>query len=449
MGSTAGPSHEILQRAMEASRTLFPPCLDASNKFRSDASNQLDMPIRWKWIAAFLFLGLLVASAAERLTIVPKWERFEREFRSSVSYQNPLNEVNVAVVFTSPSGQSVTVDAFWDGGRSWKVRFSPKEVGKWLYTVVCSDQKNRGLEGQSGSFVCTAARNRDRFSKHGPVQVSGDGRFLLHQDGTPFFWLADTAWNGALMSTPAEWETYLQTRTEQGFTAVQWVTTQWRAAPNGNRQGQKAFSGRERIQVNPAFFRELDRKVEAANRAGLLNVPVLLWAIGSGTNPRVNPGFDLPEDQAILLAKYMVARWGANDVVWILGGDGDYRGKNAERWQRIGRAVFGSGKQAPVIMHPGGMHWILNEFLNERWMSIHGYQSGHGDNEATLKWLVQGPPAQDWKKQPARPFINLEPPYENHLAYQSKQPISAQAVRRAVYWSLLVHPTAGVSYGGH
>jgi hypothetical protein len=35
------------------------------------------------------------------------------------------------------------------------------------------------------------------------------------------------------------------------------------------------------------------------------------------------------------------------------------------------------------------------------------------------------------------------------VAYQSRTRISAHTVRRAVYWSLLNAPTAGVTYGGH
>ncbi|MEJ2701240.1 MAG: DUF4038 domain-containing protein [Sedimentisphaerales bacterium] len=27
---------------------------------------------------------------------------------------------------------------------------------------------------------------------HGPLQVSKNDRYLVHKDGTPFFWLADT-----------------------------------------------------------------------------------------------------------------------------------------------------------------------------------------------------------------------------------------------------------------
>ena len=272
---------------------------------------------------------------------------------------------------------------------------------------------------------------------------------LEHADGTPFFWLADTAWNGALHSAPEEWEHYIRERVRQRFTGVQWVATQWRAAPEGDRLKERAFTGHERIVVHPAFFQRLDAKSAALNEAGLLSVPVLLWAIGGGSNPAINPGFSLPEDQAIRLARYMVARWQGHDVAWILAGDGDYRGERAERWKRIGRAVFGEGRHGPVIMHPGGMHWIHGEFLHEDWVDVHGYQSGHGDDERTLRWMTEGPPAKDWRTEPRRPFINLEPPYEYHVAYQSKTRISPHTVRRAVYWTLLNAPVAGVTYGGH
>jgi hypothetical protein len=145
----------------------------------------------------------------------------------------------------------------------------------------------------------------------------------------------------------------------------------------------------------------------------------------------------------------MLARWGANNVLWILAGDGDYKGAKAEKWKKIGRAVFGDVPHAPVTMHPGGMQWVWNEFKDEAWYDVVGYQSGHGDDAKTIQWLTDGDVTEDWMKLPHRPFINLEPPYEGHIAYQSKKPITADVTRRALYWSLLAAPTAGVSYGGH
>lgn len=380
---------------------------------------------------------------------VPRWGLFEAAFASTEPAANPFQDRDLFVTFTSPSGTPVTVRGFWDGGDVWRVRFSPGETGTWSFTTRAVPETDSGLHGRMGRFDVTEPLDDTTFHRHGPVRVAASGTYLEHADRTPFFWMADTGWNAALKATPDEWADYLEERARQGFTAVQWVTTQWRAAPTGDRQDEPAFTGLDRIQVNTPFFQRLDGRVAALDRAGLLNVPVLLWAIGSGADPDVNPGHSLPEDQAIRLAQYMVARWQGYSSAWILAGDGDYRGSRSDRWKRIGRAVFDGSPHAPALMHPGGMHWVVPEFRDETWIDVYGYQSGHGDDERALRWITGGPPAQQWAVPPVRPFINLEPPYEHHLAYQSGEPISAAAVRRAVYWSLLATPTAGVSYGGH
>ena len=393
-----------------------------------------------------LTLALQSAPAA-----VPRWGMFEAAFTSDRPRDDPFQDIELRVTFRSPSKRVQTVRAFWDGGTTWRVRFSPDEIGRWTFTTRATPDPDRGLHQRTGTFRVVAPKGKTRFERHGPVRVSSNRRFLEHADGTPFFWLADTGWNAALLSTPEEFQYYVDQRSRQRFSAVQWVTTQWRAAPEGDRLKERAYTGRERISVNPQFFQRLDAKVNQLNRGGLLSAPVLLWAISGGSDPAVNPGVSLPEDQAIKLAQYMIARWQANDVLWILPGDGDYRGEKAEKWKRIGRAVFDDhdGPHAPVVLHPGGMHWVLREFQQESWLDVQGYQSGHGDDEKTLRWMTEGPPSRDWTLEPPRPFINLEPPYENHIAYQSRTRVSPLTVRRAVYWSLLNAPTAGVSYGGH
>jgi hypothetical protein len=387
----------------------------------------------------------------KRNSAVPRWGRFEAAFTSPAAYANAFQDVRLTVYLISPSGATRQAEGFWDGSNTWRFRFSPDETGNWTYTTACSNPNDKGLHDQRGTFECVASSGATRFEQHGPVCLSDDQRYLVHADGTPFFWIGDTAWNGPLRSTMDEWEHYLRERVRQKFTAVQWVATHWLAAPDGDLNGDKAFNDEDKIVLNPRFFQRLDRYVEATARAGLLNVPVLLWA-AEWSRPEVNqsnPGFLLPEDQAILLARYMVARWSAYPVAWILPGDSDYRGEKAERWKRIGRGVFGDGPHAPVSLHPGGMQWNGDEFREEPWLDMLGYQSGHGDDENTLDWLVCGPPASDWRNSPPRPFINLEPPYENHLSYQSRTRISPDFTRRALYWSLLVSPTAGVTYGGH
>lgn len=368
------------------------------------------------------------------------WTIFEAYFSASTEYKNPLEDMLFQVIFTSPEGKDHLINGFWNGENNWGVRFSPDKIGKWTFHTKSSD---KGLDNKKGEFECIPYTGNNLLYKHGTIKVSDNRRYLVYSDGEPFFWLSDTAWNGVLLADENSWQTYLQDRVNKGFTAIQFITTQWRAATT-DANGNVAFTGTEKIQINPAFFHRMDRMISLINENGLIAAPVMIWSC-----TRNDPGQTVAEDQLILLAKYMVSRYGAYQVIWFLGGDGNYMGNNAEKWKRIGRAVFGDNYNRLVTMHPGGMNWVDDEFRNEKWFSFNGYQSGHGDDKHTLRWLCEGPPAKDWKKEPHHPYINLEPNYEGHVSYQSRKVFNDRDVRRAVYWSLLVSPTAGVTYGAH
>jgi len=375
------------------------------------------------------------------MTQVPQWTVFETALESARGYDNPFWDVVVQVHFTAPSGERRTVDGFWDGARTWRVRFCPDEVGEWRWRSECSDAVDAGLHARQGRFHCVPYTGDNPLYQHGPLRLSENRCHFVHTDAAPFFWLGDTAWNGVLRSKEGDWHRYLQARRGQGFTAIQFVSTQWRGCSKDPR-GETAFTGAERICLNPRFFQRLDPKVAAINEHGLVAAPVLLWALTEN-----DPGQMLAEADAIRLVRYLVARWGAYQVVWILGGDGDYRGERAERWKRTGNAAFGDRHDRLVTMHPCGQTWVGDEFRGEAWFDFIGYQSGHGDSVEHLRWLVTGPPASDWHKEPVLPIVNLEPNYETHPSYHSRRRFTDFEVRRAAYWSLLVSPTAGVTLG--
>lgn len=173
--------------------------------------------------------------------------------------------------------------------------------------------------------------------------------------------------------------------------------------------------------------------------------PVLLWALQTGQGRELSPGYYLPEPEAILLARYIVARYGAHHVVWILGGDGKYVGEYEQRWKSIGRGVFGVDHPGVVAMHSQGRSWIGREFALEDWLDVIGYQTGHNDDSVAVNWTTKGPPSQDWHRLPARPTLNMEPCYEQIAAGR----IDAADVRRSSYWSLFATPVAGISYGAN
>ncbi len=364
---------------------------------------------------------------------VPLWSVWEVELTGEVEHDHLPEAAPPTVRLVSPTGEEHRVEAFWDGGSTWRTRFAPGEVGRWRWRSRCETEP--ALDGAGGEFTCVASDEGGRMA-HGPLHVAADHRHLEHVDGTPFFWLADTAWNGALRADEADWAEYLDLRREQGFTAVQFVMTQWRGWPEAD-----VFRDDDgRLDVDVEAFRRLDRMVTAVNEHGLVAAPVMLWTLSEG-----DPGQTLSEEHAVRLSRYMLARWGAHNVAWLLGGDGRYEAV-VDRWKRIGRAVFGDRHDRPVTLHPCGTSWIGDWFGDEPWFDFLGYQSGHGLPEKTSHWIAQGPPAQNWRDLDL-PIINLEPNYEAHPAYGSDYRISALDVRRAAWLSVLCNPTAGVTYG--
>jgi hypothetical protein len=284
------------------------------------------------------------------------------------------------------------------------------------------------------------------FAAHGRLRVAKSGTHLEHADDTPFFFLADTCWTGPALSTAEDWDFYLKDRKAKGFTAVQFnCLSPWRTAPT-DAEGRTAYDFKDgKLVPNEGFFKRLDARLKAVNDAGLLAVPVLAWAHKKG-----DAGFDLPEDQLVDLIKFEVARYKDAHCLFVLAGDARYNAAEADKWKRIGRAVFADHPGMLVTTHPTGMNWPWKGWEDEKWLTVLGYQSGHGDDANTLKWLQSGPPAEYGRREKlTRPVINLEPPYEDHFGYQSRKPHSAYSTRRIVYWSLLSGPVCGVTYGGH
>lgn len=383
-----------------------------------------------------LAMALPAVQAAARLELVSKWDRFERAFKSGVAYGNAAQDVSLKVVFTSPLGEATEVDAFWDGGRTWRVRFAPDQPGRWRYKAACSDTANAGLHNQAGEFLCSAAIGVNPFRQHGPVRVARNHRHLEHADGTRFFWLADTVWDGARVAEPRDWDSYAVTRARQGFTVVQWSV-----APGEDAKSQSAWTGStERIAINPDFFQRLDARIGVLTRAGLLSAIAPLWELQWPASAAA-----LPDSQAELLTRYIVARWGSDPVVWLLAFESDATAHSLARWKRIGQAVFGDRPRGLVVLFPGQTQWLLDEFRDQKWVDVFGYQSVTDVTDDALMWTVSGPLTAEWRKKPARPLIAFAP-CENSAAPQSARRFTADDVRRAAYWSLLLAPPAGVSY---
>lgn len=381
---------------------------------------------------SFLFSLPALAAAEPRVPV-------HGVFEHAVHDGPPDPSAVVKVEIRGPSGTHSTL-AFWDGGATWKFRFSPPHSGRYTFHIDMSPH--------SGSFRASGKAGDTELDRRGAPVAAPGSRHFQHPGGKPWFFLSDTAWNGALLSTQDEWEDYLAARAAQRFTAVQFVTTQWRAGRR-DENGRVAFKvDQGRLSLHPAFFQRLDQRVAAIRRHGLVPVPVLLWALTS--RDKESPGESLDPRLAIQLARHINARYSAYGAMWFLGGDGDYRGAHAARWTEIGRAVFPPDlDRRPVSLHPRGTQDPWPGLKDEPWLDFLTYQSGHGDSPAKWRWQVEQGLAAGARLDPPRPVLDAEPDYEGHIAYNSKKVITDSTVRRAVYSSLLSAPPAGITYGAH
>jgi len=389
---------------------------------------------RW-FLLILLAVWALPAIGSPKLPVVSKWARFEHSFHSTITYSNALQDVTLTVVFTSPLGETNQVFGFWDGGKTWLVRFSPNLPGRWTFTSACSDKANKGLNNQTGEFVCTAAIATTRFARHGQIHVAGDRRHFEHSDGTPFFWVADTVWNGARISAIKDWKLYAGVRSSQGFTVAQWTAT-----PGADARGLTPFSGSERISINPNFFKPLDAKLEALSRAGILSA-IVPFAQMDG-----NESAELTDDQIALLLRYVEARWGADPVAWLIPIDRESETNKIARWKKPGAAIFGISHRAPVIVSAGSRQQTLDEFRDQTWVDAFAYEPLSDLTDEAFKSAISGPFANEWKKEPTRPLITIAP-FENAVGRNSKKRFTSDDVRRAVCSNLLLSPPAGITYG--
>jgi hypothetical protein len=113
---------------------------------------------------------------AEPVPTIPKWSVYELALTATRTWSNPYLAVDLKAVFTGPGNESIEVAGFWDGGNTFRIRFTPIEEGTWTYATVSDDS---GLDGQLGTIECTRPADR----AHGFVRDDPQ-HSRIYDDGT-------------------------------------------------------------------------------------------------------------------------------------------------------------------------------------------------------------------------------------------------------------------------
>ena len=113
-----------------------------------------------------------------------------------------------------------------------------------------------------------------RANSHRPlprIVVHPEGHYLAGDDGSPFFWLGDTAWQLIQSTTRPECSYYLHTRARQGFTVIQTVVlAEFGGVKQPTALGLVPFKDNDPKLPNDDYF---DRVVQIVDEAATV------WAL--------------------------------------------------------------------------------------------------------------------------------------------------------------------------
>jgi len=297
--------------------------------------------------------------------------------------------------------------------------------------------------------IGAAQRQRPELPwSNGRLKVSGNGRYLSHENGKPFFLLGDTGWLLTQRLNREEANHYLSVRHEQGFNAV--LIQIVNGIPNVNDYGQYSFQHVDELDSidKPGvygYWDHVDYIIQIAESKGIYICIVPTWG-----GPVKSGAFD---DYAIeKYAKFLAERYRDRpNIIWLNGGDLNPE-STMDQWHLMGNTIKKHDPNHLMTFHPLGRTSSVTWFHDAPWLDFNMFQSGHRRYDQSLKregdqaysgnrseednWLYV---EEGWAKVPVKPILDGEPSYEGipQGLHDYDEPFwETHDVRRYAYWSV-------------
>jgi len=293
------------------------------------------------------------------------------------------------------------------------------------------------------------------------LRVADDRRHLVTENGEPFFWMGDTAWELFHRLSREEAEQYLDCRAEQGFTVLQAVALAELSGitvPNAhgrlplrqNAQGQWDPTLPD-LNVEPggaSYWDHVDRIVDMAAERGIYIGMLPTW--GDKYNRMWGEGPEIfTAENAEIYGNWIGRRYrGRANIIWILGGD---RPLLTRRHFDIIQAMAcgirnGDEGRHLITFHPSGGRSSSGPLHEEIWLDFNMIQSGHGRDQFCNWTFID----KDRALSPIKPTLDGEPRYEDHpIDFNPKNGyFDATDARTGLWWATLAGGL-GVTYGHH
>ncbi len=404
-----------------------------------------------------------------------QWVACEMELISTKEYEDPVYTVDLDVVFHhKASGKTLVIPAFWDGGTSFKVRFTPTEVGEWSFYTVCTDPENDGLHHRAGTVTCSAYTGELDIYVHGFIKTEPGKNYFMYADGTPFFYLGDTYWTLPLMELDSygsidtqknagitreeadangitsQFTYIMDYRAAQGYTVIQSQPLGWWTNPGQNGWFADTEQNIYTYGVNDimlAKFQQYDRYFAYIAEKGLVHSHTQFGYPTALMNEYF--GGRITDEQLEKLCRYWVARYGAYPVMWATTqeGDNDYYGERGDcaatpetnPWLK----VFAYVQKYDAYHHPATCHqehWSYTGVRNTAFGKLDGHTwyaaQYNNSSKDVLNWNLF---REFWNNPGCKPVVNYEGRYDHFWTgtYGS----------RAQGWMAFMNGQFGYGYG--
>ncbi len=281
------------------------------------------------------------------------------------------------------------------------------------------------------------------------LRIHENQRYLTNADGTPFFWLGDTAWELFHRLDREEADRYLSNRAAKEFTIIQAVVlAERKGLDDPNPYGDLPLRDRDPARPNEAYFAHVDYIVNQANRLGLQLGMLPTW----GFYWKADHDLIFTPENAYTFGRFLGERYKDADLVWILGGDAniDTPAERAIIDSMAKGLRDGDGGNHLITFHPRGPGFASTQLADAEWLDFYMSQSSHSAHDHDNGLYID----HDYALTPPKPTLDGEPRYESipvGFYYRNVDPyhrFDDYDVRQAAYWALLAG-ACGHTYGNN
>jgi hypothetical protein len=327
---------------------------------------------------------------------------------------------------------------------------------------------------------------------HGALEVSANGHYIQHKDGTPFLWVGDTGWGMFQQLKREEVDLYLDNRKKLGFNVIQAVAF-WYPHGGGlplgphnapNVYGHRPFTGDPK-NPNTAqplvakggsstapndYWDHADYVVQAIRKRDMYLALLPCWGRAYITPQMGGAQQEFNDEEAKIYGQFLGKRYqNEPHILWVLGGDAKAQIKGLDKnnayqeWDKrsvframaegIAEGVTGQKavwnqptdvwKKVFITFHPDGdapdnsSKW----FHSDAWLTANGVEVWREVDEVYPVML------SEFKlEKPVKPSLFLEGSYEFGSYRHECGWVTPVKVRRQIYHTFFAGG-AGHTYG--